>query len=206
MIKATIKHLMCLEYSTVAIQNRAIDDFLAGPEHIASILESAMPEVRALRQEFPDAVVLPTATSLPVPSGRRKVHRPPVSLPAIGFRLSRGVIHQLTKENPAHHVRPQLNVATQDARWFLLCGMDGVTVTTADGRGVVYRQRDRARMFELLRGSLRRNLQLMRSFNKMRKTYRKALPTLTSKEQWENILGIGKDNPAPQSMNPGVSA
>lgn len=206
MIKATIKHLMCLEYSTVAIQNRAIDDFLAGPEHVASILESAMPEVRALRQEFPDAVVLPTATSLPVPSGRRKVHRPPVSLPAIGFRLSRGVIHQLTKENPAHHVRPQLNVATQDARWFLLCGMDGVTVTTADGRGVVYRQRDRARMFELLRGSLRRNLQLMRSFNKMRKTYRKALPTLTSKEQWENILGIGKDNPAPQSMNPGVSA
>ncbi|MCV7085106.1 glycosyltransferase family 2 protein, partial [Mycolicibacter hiberniae] len=117
-----------------------------------------------------------------------------------------GVIHQLKKENPAHHVRPELNVATQDARWFLLCGMDGVTVTTADGRGVVYRQRDRAKMFALLRASLRRHLQLMRSFNKMRKTYRKALPTLTSKEQWESILGIGKDNSASQPVNPGVSA
>ncbi|MGV0661870.1 glycosyltransferase [Mycobacteroides chelonae] len=205
-LKATLKHLLCLEYSTVAIQNRAIDDFLAGPEHIASILESALPDVRKMRQQFPDAVVLPTATSLPSPSGRRKVHKPPVSLPAIGLRLSRGVIHQLKKENPEHHVRPELNVATQDARWFLLCRVDGVTVTTADGRGVVYRQRDRAKMFELLRASARRHLQLMRNFNKMRKTYRNALPTLTSKEQWENILGIGKDNSAAQSVNPGVSA
>lgn len=205
-LKATFKHLLCLEYSTVAIQNRAIDDFLAGPEHIASILESALPDVRKMRQQFPDAVVLPTATSLPSPSGRRKVHKPPVSLPAIGLRLSRGVIHQLKKENPEHHVRPELNVATQDARWFLLCRVDGVTVTTADGRGVVYRQRDRAKMFELLRASARRHLQLMRNFNKMRKTYRNALPTLTSKEQWENILGIGKDDSAAQSVNPGVSA
>ena len=30
-VKATIKHLLCLEYSTVAIQNKAIADFLAGP-------------------------------------------------------------------------------------------------------------------------------------------------------------------------------
>ena len=43
-LKATIKHLLCLEYSTVAIQNKAMDDFLAGPEHIFSILESALPD------------------------------------------------------------------------------------------------------------------------------------------------------------------
>lgn len=59
------------------------------------------------------------------------------------------MIHQLRKEDPENHSRPQLNVATQDARWFLLCNVDGVTVTTADGRGVVYRQRDRAKMFGL---------------------------------------------------------
>ena len=105
-VKATIKHLLCLEYSTVAIQNRAISDFLAGPEHIFSILESALPDVHRMRKEFPDAVVLPGATSLPTPSGRRKVHKPPVSLPAIALRLSRGVLHQLKKHNPDHHERP----------------------------------------------------------------------------------------------------
>ena len=191
-IKATLKHLLCLEYSTVAIQNKAIDDFLAGPEHIFSILESALPEVRALRGEYPDAVVLPGATSLPAPSGRTRVHRPPVALPAIGFRLARGLVHQLRPSDPDHHQRPQLNVPTQDARWFLLCNVDGVTVTTADGRGVVSRQRDRAKMLHLLRESMRRHVLLARKYNHMRKVYRKALPELSSTQKWETVLVKGE--------------
>ena len=85
-------------------------------------------------------------------------------------------------------MRPQINVATQDARWFSLCMVDGVTVTTADGRGVVYRQRDREKMFELLRESLKRQALLARRFNRLRKVYRNALPELTSKERWETVL------------------
>ena len=187
-IKATIKHLMCLEYSTVAIQNKAIEDFLAGPEHIFSILESALPEVRALRQQYPDAVVLPAATALPAPSGRTGVHKPPVAKPVIGMRLARGLIHQLSQADPAHHQRPQLNVATQDARWFLLCNVDGVTVTTADGRGVVYRQRDRTKMFALLKASLRQHIRLARKYDHMRRVYREALPELSSQQKWETVL------------------
>lgn len=188
--KATVKHLLCLEYSTVAIQNKAMDDFLAGPDHIFSILESALPEVRKMRQDFPDAVVLESATVLPAPSDkrwRRKVKIPtnPVS---ISVRLTRGVLHQLSAHDPEHHVRPQINVATQDARWFSLCVVDGVTVTTADGRGVVYRQRDREKMSELLRESLKRQVQLFRKFNRMRKVYRAALPELTSTTRWEEVL------------------
>ncbi|BBZ30884.1 galactofuranosyl transferase GlfT2 [Mycolicibacterium madagascariense] len=189
-LKATLKHLLCLEYSTVAIQNKAMDDFLAGPEHIFSILESALPAVRAMRSEYPDAIVLPSATALPTPSDkrwRRKV-KIPVSPLAIAVRLTRGVLHQLTPHDPQHHQRPQINVATQDARWFSLSRVDGVTVTTADGRGVVYRQRDRAKMFELLRASLRRQALLARRFNKMRKVYRGALPVLASKQKWETVL------------------
>ncbi|MGB0437371.1 MAG: glycosyltransferase [Mycobacterium sp.] len=192
-IKATLKHLLCLEYSTVAIQNRAMADFLAGPDHIFSILESALPDVRAMRENFPDAVVLPAATALPPPSGRggRKL-RLPTSKPAIALRVLRGVAHQLTEHDPTHHRRPELNVATQDARWFLLCQVDGVTVTTADGRGVVYRQRDRAKMFELLGTSLRQHVQLARRFNRMRRVYRDALPALTSKQRWQTVLDAGE--------------
>jgi galactofuranosylgalactofuranosylrhamnosyl-N-acetylglucosaminyl-diphospho-decaprenol beta-1,5/1,6-galactofuranosyltransferase len=189
-MKATFKHLLCLEYSTVAIQNKAIDDFLAGPEHIFSILESALPEVRRMRQEYPDAVVLESATALPTPSNKkwRKKVNVPVSVPAIAYHLIRGVIHQLKPHDPAHHIRPQVNVATQDARWFSLSKFDGVTVTTADGRGVVYRQRDRAKMFALLRESVKRQVRLARKFNKMRTVYREALPVLSSKQKWETVL------------------
>lgn len=190
-VKATVKHLLCLEYSTVAIQNRAIADFLAGPEHIFSILESALPEIRAMRKDYPDAVVLPGATSLPAPSGRTRMHKPPVSPPAIAVRLARGVLHQLRRENPEHHRTPQLNIPTQDARWFLLSKVDGVTVTTADGRGVVFRQRDRAKMIALLRASIRCHLELARRYTGMRKVYRDALPALASKQKWETVLFDG---------------
>ena len=188
-LKATIKHLLCLEYSTVAIQNKAMADFLAGPEHIFSILESALPDVRKMRLDYPDAVVLDGATALPPPSDkRRKKVKIPTSPLRIAIRLTRGVIHQLKPHDPAHHRRPQLNVATQDARWFLLCKVDGVTVTTADGRGVVYRQRDRAKMFALLRASMRQHIRLALRFNRMRKVYRDALPVLSSKQNWEAVL------------------
>src|SRR6202020_15565 len=41
MTKPTAKHLICLEYSTVAIQNEAMRDFLRGPDHIRAILPTA---------------------------------------------------------------------------------------------------------------------------------------------------------------------
>jgi galactofuranosylgalactofuranosylrhamnosyl-N-acetylglucosaminyl-diphospho-decaprenol beta-1,5/1,6-galactofuranosyltransferase len=187
-LKATLKHLACLEYSTVAIQNKAIDDFLAGPEHIFAILESALPEVHRLRRAYPDAVVLPTASELPSPSRKNPAMKPPVNPLTISSRLLRGVAHNLKRADPVHHRRPQLNVPTQDARWFLLCTLDGATVTTADGRGVVYRQRDRAKMFALLWQSVRRQARVARRFDQMRKTYREALPTLASKQKWETVL------------------
>jgi galactofuranosylgalactofuranosylrhamnosyl-N-acetylglucosaminyl-diphospho-decaprenol beta-1,5/1,6-galactofuranosyltransferase len=79
-------------------------------------------------------------------------------------------------------------VPTQDARWFLLCKVDGVTVTTADGRGVVYRQRDRTKMLALRKESLRLHIQLSRKYDRMRKIYREALPVLSSQQKWETVL------------------
>ena len=187
-LKATLKHLACLEYSTVAIQNKAIDDFLAGPEHIFSILESALPEVHRMRKEYPDAVVLPAASALPAPLNKTKAMKPPVNRLSIGYRLARGISHNLTKADPDAHRRPQYNVPTQDARWFRLCTVDGVTVTTADGCGVVYRQRDRRKMFSLLLKSLRRQRRLASRFDEMRRVYRDALPVLSSKQKWETAL------------------
>jgi galactofuranosylgalactofuranosylrhamnosyl-N-acetylglucosaminyl-diphospho-decaprenol beta-1,5/1,6-galactofuranosyltransferase len=205
-LKATFKHLLCLEYSTVAIQNRAMEDFLAGPEHIFSILESALPDVRKMREGFPDAVVLPGATALPPASDkRRKKVKIPTNPVTISFKLARGVVHQLKRHDPAHHQRPQVNVATQDARWFSLCKFDGVTVTTADGRGVVYRQRDRAKMFALLRASMRQQVRLALKFNRMRKVYRGALPVLSSKQKWETVLvpgGLERSDPGDYARSP----
>ena len=179
-----------------------MDDFLAGPEHIFSILESALPEVRsdapgvprrggaAERDRAADAVGQAVAQEGQDPGqpGRDRVRGWPAAS-----------LHQLKAHDPEHHRRPQINVATQDARWFSLCRVDGVTVTTADGRGVVYRQRDREKMFELLRESLKRQARLARKFNRMRKVYREALPVLTSKQKWETVLLPSSGQTRPRS-------
>jgi len=190
-VKATVKHLLCLEYSTVAIQNLAIADFLAGPEHVAELLPTALGTVHALRKEYPDAVVLPSSTSLPLPS-REDVGN--VSLPtnkvAIATRLAKGVVHSLKKSKPEHLETPQLNVPTLDARWFLLSQVDGVTVTTADGRGVVYRKRDPRIAARLFKESLRLRRELAERFPELKREYKAAVPELTSKERWERVFGI----------------
>ncbi|WFR72771.1 glycosyltransferase [Prescottella defluvii] len=190
-VKATVKHLLCLEYSTVAIQNLAIQDFLAGPEHVAELLPTALGTVHALRKEYPDAVVLPSSTSLPLPS-REDVGN--VSLPtnkvAIATRLVKGLIHNAKKAKPEHLEQPQLNVPTLDARWFLLSQVDGVTVTTADGRGVVYRKRDPRIATRLFKESLRLRRELAERFPELKREYKAAVPELTSKERWERVFGI----------------
>jgi len=192
MQKATIKHLMCLEYSTVAIQNEAMRDFLKGPEGLFDVLESSLPKVAAMRKQYPDAVKLPTAADLPRPSGA-----PGVPTKDIGGRLApvkkaiwlaKGLKHSLSKENPEHHSIPQANWAPIEARWFSLSRVDGATVTTADGTGVVYRKRDRAKAKELLEESHALQQEVVQRFDEMRERYRGAHEWLTSREAWGEVF------------------
>ncbi len=190
-VKATLKHLLCLEYSTVAIQNKAIADFLAGPEHVANMLPTALGEVHAQRKEFSDAVVLPSSTALPLPSGADVGDVSlPLSTVAKITRVLRAGVHNVKPAKPEHLERPQLNVPTIDARWFLLSQVDGVTVTTADGRGVVYRKRNPKLALELLKEATRLRRELAARFPELKKQYQDAVPSLTSTERWERVFGI----------------
>ncbi|MFQ6325643.1 glycosyltransferase [Nocardia sp. CWNU-33] len=191
-VKATMKHLLCLEYSTVAIQNLAIRDFLAGPERLFQLLPSALGAVHELRRQYPDAVILPSSTELPLAShiGVGAVGEPANPIAKV-VRLAKGLVHSVRPAQPEHHERPQLNVPTLDARWFLLSQVDGVTVTTADGRGVVYRKRDPRQALGLFKEAMRLRKELAARFPEMQERYRAAHPQLTSTAAWENAFGIG---------------
>lgn len=192
MAKATAKHLLCLEYSTVAIQNEAIRDFLAGPDHIRELLPTALPKVAAMRKQYPDAVVLPSATELPRTSGEA-THlgtNPPVGKIAKIKALAAAVRRNARPADPRHHEVPQANYPPIEARWFSLGRVDGVTVTTADGRGVVYRQRDRDKMIALAKESAALVRELNARFPEMRELYRGKHKELTSRESWARVFGI----------------
>ncbi|MEU6832876.1 glycosyltransferase [Nocardia beijingensis] len=190
-IKATLKHLLCLEYSTVAIQNLAIRDFLAGPERLFQLLPSALGAVHELRKQYPDAVILPSSTELPLAShiDVGAVGEPANPIAKVA-RLAKGVVHNFRPARTEHHETPQLNVPTLDARWFLLSQVDGVTVTTADGRGVVYRKRDPRQALGLFKEAMRLRKELAARFPEMQQRYRAAHPQLTSTAAWEKVFGI----------------
>ncbi|MGQ0483640.1 MAG: glycosyltransferase [Pseudonocardia sp.] len=195
-MKNTLKHLMSLEYSTVALQELAMQDFAAGPDALMDQLAQALGDVRRKRAEYHDGRVLASAKQLPLPSMDRvraaRFLKPPTNPITIGVTLVSGLVHNLMPARPEHHTRPQLNVAAQDARWFLLSRLDGATVGTSDGRGVAYRKRDPRVFWKLLTVAVGNHVRLSREFPRLRRTYRAALPELTGSARWERVFGIGE--------------
>ena len=194
MAKATAKHLLCLEYSTVAIQNEAMKDFLAGPENLFNILETALPRINKMRKNYSDAIVIPSAAELPpATGGPAHLTRIPLSPWAKVKTLTQAVINNAKPADARHHHAPQVNLPPIEARWFSMSRIDGGTVTTADGRGVVFRKRDRGQMIALARESAKLQKEVLDRFDEMRDRYRAAHPQLVSREAWAQIFEPGSD-------------
>ncbi|HYS38431.1 MAG TPA: glycosyltransferase [Pseudonocardiaceae bacterium] len=191
-LKFSLRLLLSLQYSTIALHDMAIRDFLAGPDHLFDLLPAVLPDVRKRRGEFDDGRVLPSASDFPLPSmdvvRAEMFLRPPTNVVAKVKTLATGLVHNLLPAKPEHYERPQLNVAAQDARWFLLSRIDGATVATADGSGVAYRKRNPKTFWTLLRVALANHVQLAREFPRLRKVYQKARPDLTSLESWRKVF------------------
>jgi galactofuranosylgalactofuranosylrhamnosyl-N-acetylglucosaminyl-diphospho-decaprenol beta-1,5/1,6-galactofuranosyltransferase len=186
-LRRTLGRLLLLEYSTVALQQRAARDFLTGPEALFGSLPTALGEVRALRAGFADGRPLPGGPPADAPAVRRVSARPsnPVQLVAA---VGRAIAHNLRPVNPRHHARPQLHVTTRGARWYVLAGLDGVLVSASDGRATVFRKRDRKLFVSMLTEAVRLHVELARSFPRMRRSYRAAFDDLTSIQGWKRVF------------------
>ena len=191
-IKPTLRHLLSMEYSTVAVQLRAIEDFLTGPEHLFGSLRTALPEVRELRKNYDDAKTLPSAREVPPPSAdpvmAEGLLKPPVNPAVIALRASKALLHNLKEPEKEAAERPQLNVPAAAARWFLLGNLDSATVSNADGSGVAFRRRDPEEFRRLGLRALATYKKLGQQWGRMRAAYRSALPELTSAESWKQVF------------------
>ncbi|HEY3894169.1 MAG TPA: glycosyltransferase [Pseudonocardiaceae bacterium] len=190
-LKHALKHGLAMEYSTLALQEMAIRDFMAGPDALFDKLPTALGEVRARCADFPDGRVV-DSQEVPLPAaGQLEVERmltPPTNPLTIGATLLKRLAHQLRPTDVRAQHRPQLSLARQDARWFVLSGLDGVTVSTADGRGVTYRKRDPQAFRTMLARSVQLHRDLAREFPRLRKQYRDALPQLTDRTGWKRVF------------------
>ncbi|MDN5857836.1 MAG: glycosyltransferase, partial [Pseudonocardia sp.] len=187
--KRTLRHLMLMEYSAVALQEMALADFLAGPDELFANIATILPAIRATRARYDDGRPLDSATQVPLAAvdalAAQSFPAPPTTKLPIVKGLVSSVLRNLRPVDPAHKEVPQRNVPNRQAQWFVLSRLDSATVTTPDGRGVTFRRRDP----ELFRAMLRRSYRQLRVIGKrwpqLRAQYRSAQPQLTSRAEWQ---------------------
>ena len=191
-LKRTVRHLMLMEYSAVALQHKALRDFLAGPEALFPNLAKVLGEVRATRAEYDDGRPLDSATDVAPSSldalAAQAFPTPPTGKPAILATLARSLVHNLRAPDPLHQEVPQRNVSSRQAQWFVLAQLDSATVSTPDGRGVTFRRRNPALFRRQLRSSARLLKTIAGEWPALRTRYREAAPHLTSREGWKQIF------------------
>ncbi|MET8761262.1 glycosyltransferase [Lentzea sp. NPDC004782] len=191
-LKLSLRHLLSMEYSTVVVQQKAIEDFLAGPSKLFDSLRTALPEIRELRKSYADAQVLPSAREFPPPTfdmvRAEQMLTPPTNPVTIASEAAKALMHNLREPQAATTERPQINVPASNARWFLLGNLDSATVSNADGSGVAFRKRDPKEFRQLMKRAVRNYRRLSSEWPRMQKMYRDALPELTSVESWRKVF------------------
>ncbi|MCV2488574.1 glycosyltransferase [Geodermatophilus sp. YIM 151500] len=190
--KFDLKRLIMLQYATAALHQRAYDDFLAGPDRLFPLLPTALPTALEHQGDYPDGQVVDSSSDLPLPSmGAIKAERfmkPPTTPLTIGRTLGAALVHNLRRPKPEAAERPQMNISSQDAQWFLLSRLDSATVGLPDGRGVTFRRREPDTFWRMLRHSLRVHAQLFREFPRLKEQYRSHMHDLTAPESWEKAF------------------
>ena len=191
-VRTTARRLLSMEYSTVALELKALEDFMAGPDKLFDKLATALPEVQAIRKQYTDAQFQPSAGDYPAPtldaSRAEAMLRPPASRRKIAVQAGKAVLHNLRPAAPDAGERPQVNIPAHGARWFLLGNLDSATVSNADGSGVAFRRRDPKLFRELSARSAQTYRRLVAEWPALVEQYRAALPELTSVEAWRKYF------------------
>jgi galactofuranosylgalactofuranosylrhamnosyl-N-acetylglucosaminyl-diphospho-decaprenol beta-1,5/1,6-galactofuranosyltransferase len=190
--RSAVRRLLSMEYSTAALELKALEDFMAGPDKLFDKLGTALPEVQAVRKQYTDAQFLPSAREFPPPSfdmvkAEQMLH-PPVHPAKIALRAGKALVHNLRSPNPDAADRPQINLPANSALWFLLGNLDSATVSNADGSGVAFRRRDPKVFRELAVRMTQVYRRLIAEWPALVEQYKAAMPELTSPESWRKVF------------------
>ncbi len=185
-----VKHLLAMQYSTAQMRLLALEDILAGPEHLHPSIRTKLPQVRALRGHNADAQVRPHADAFP----SVKVSKPPrrgqgVTDPhkASGqlMAAARAGVRQLLPVRALARRHPEARVAARDASWWRLAQVDSAIVSTTDGTAASWYRRDPRRFKSLLLRTVAVHERFGREWPRLAREYRAALPEVTSLPAWE---------------------
>ncbi|GAA1920622.1 glycosyltransferase [Nocardioides marmoribigeumensis] len=197
-----IKHLVSMQYSTVELRHQALEEILAGPDHLHADLPTRLGRIKQFVQDFTDARLQADPDAFP-PVRREKPPRKGRDGTEIPGRLSQLVtaglapIRQLKAPRRLSRTNPEAEVPAMDAKWYRLARFDSAIVSMPDGTSAALYQRDPERYRELVRKTLEIHQRLHREWPRLARLYRDHLDQVVSPEAWDRTFGTSPaDMPA----------
>jgi len=189
-----IKHLVSMQYATVELRHRALEDVLAGPYALHGVLATKRGEVNALAQQFSDMQLKADRDDLP-PVRRKKPPRKgrdnAVEIPGrLSTLITAGLapLRQLRSARPMSREFPEVELTAMDASWYRLAAYDSAVVSMNDGTSAALYRRDPERFRDLLRKTLEIHERFRRDWPRLAEEYRTALADITSPEAWDETF------------------
>jgi galactofuranosylgalactofuranosylrhamnosyl-N-acetylglucosaminyl-diphospho-decaprenol beta-1,5/1,6-galactofuranosyltransferase len=191
--QSDVKHLVSMQYFTEHGHIEALRDLLKGPGDLHQVLGTKLPEINALKSQYPDAQLKDDVDDFPAPKiGRGPMGGTVVGLPSKKQLIPWGiktVARQLIKApGPESAERPQGYLAHRDNRWYRVAHYDSVVVSNAEGTGASWYQRDPKKLKAMLTETTRLHAQLFREWDKLARQYRSAVAEISSFDAWKKTF------------------
>jgi galactofuranosylgalactofuranosylrhamnosyl-N-acetylglucosaminyl-diphospho-decaprenol beta-1,5/1,6-galactofuranosyltransferase len=179
LVMQLVRYLVSMQYGLAATLIKAVEDFMVGPEIMRDGGVQAAAEIRKLRAEYPETVRYPASdvagvdfADAPLVGGNK---RPAIPKFVVGLRL----LSQLTGR-----VDGSASIPAASSYWWNVSRYATAVVTDLSQEGVRVRKLDRDNLRKLGKKGIAEIGKLYRRGPKVAQAYRRALPSLTTKENW----------------------
>ncbi|HET8962117.1 glycosyltransferase [Nocardioides sp.] len=194
-----IKHLVSMQYSTVELRHKALEDVLAGPHGLHELLPTTLPELKELVKGFDDATLITDPSALPEVKRHKLPRKGKEASPVLSGRQATvqallQPLRQLRRPRELAKVHPEAEIMAQDARWHKVARYDSAVVTMPDGTAAAFYRRDRAKFADLLKRTVAIHRRLAAEWDDLAEQYRGALDQITSPEEWEKTFAPWLDS------------
>jgi galactofuranosylgalactofuranosylrhamnosyl-N-acetylglucosaminyl-diphospho-decaprenol beta-1,5/1,6-galactofuranosyltransferase len=190
-LKDVVKNLVSMNYSAAELHHMAIEDLFAGPDFVFKDLPEVAGRIREVRRRFRDAEVhdhVPDDFDTTVDLITiEHLAEPPTSWWQGRLNIALGVGHALASMTHGGRAR-RADLTGIEARWAVLARLEEAAVASADGAGVSLRRRDNHVVRWMLRRAVADHVRVLREAHRLRRTYRTALPELTSPDRWRALF------------------
>ncbi|HET9254965.1 MAG TPA: glycosyltransferase [Pseudonocardiaceae bacterium] len=195
-LKELLNYIVSMRYGLAATLITAAEDFLIGPEILHDGGVEAAAAIRKLRADYPESTrhpahgipgiassAMPVTAAAPAPSKPRLV-------------MVKRLIWQLLRKP-----KGVAAISARDSHWWHVSRFATAVVTDLSQETVRVRRLDQASMRTLSGQGLRIVVRLIREQPSVRRRYRAAMPTLTSRQNWQRLFDT--DNQSESSNKTG---